>query len=82
MKNNGIEITYSGLWIEIYNKDGITLHWGCEVQYNIFFGFTIEKDGKGGISDIEDMKPYRQIIKNCDELYRDDSKNWLGWMYW
>lgn len=70
-----------GLWIEIFNKDGISLHWGCEVQTNIFFGFTIEKDGKGGISDSEEMKPYRQIIKNCDDLYKDDSKYWLGWIY-
>lgn len=55
-----------GLWIEIYNKDGITLHWGCEVQENIYYGFTIEKNGNGGISDNEEVKSYRQIIKDCD----------------
>lgn len=70
-----------GLWIEIYNKDGITLHWGCEVQDNIFFGFTIEKNGNGGISDKDEMKPYRQIVKSCDDLYMDNSKDWLGWIY-
>ncbi len=70
-----------GLWIEIYNKDGITLHWGCEVQENIYYGFTIEKNGNGGISDNEEVKSYRQIIKDCDDLYQADSENWLGWMY-
>lgn len=70
-----------GLWIEIYSKDGITLHWGCEVQENIYFGFTVEKDGKGGISNNDEVKSYRQIIKDCDDLYREDSKYWLGWIY-
>jgi hypothetical protein len=70
-----------GLWLEIFNKDGISLHWGCEIQDNIYFGFTIEKDGNGGISNNEDVKVYRQIIKDCDDLYNEDSENWLGWMY-
>lgn len=70
-----------GLWLEIFNKDGITLHWGCEIQDNIYFGFTIEQNGKGGISNNEDVKVYRQIVKDCDDLYKEDSKNWLGWMY-
>jgi len=79
-KQRNRDIHY-GLWIEIFNKDGITLHWGCEIQDNIYFGFTIEKNGKGGISDNEEMKFYRQIIKDCDDLYQADSENWLGWMY-
>lgn len=72
--------TRFGLWIEVYNKDGITVHWGCEIDTNIYFGFTIEKDGKGGISNNEDMKFYRQIIEECDDLYKQDNENWLGWM--
>jgi hypothetical protein len=64
-----------------YNREGITIHWGCVIQDNIYFGFTIEKDGKEGISNNEEIKVYRQIIKDCDELYKEDSENWLGWMY-
>jgi len=70
-----------GLWLEIFNKYGITVHWGCEIHDNIYFGFTIEKNGSGGISNNEDVKDYRQIIKDCDDLYKGDSENWLGWMY-
>lgn len=79
-KQRNKDIHY-GLWIEVYNSEGITIHWGCEIENNIYFGFTIEKDGKGGISNNEDVKSYRQIIHECDDLYKDDSENWLGWMY-
>jgi hypothetical protein len=73
--------TRYGLWIEVSNKEGITIHWGCEVESSIYWGFTIEKDGKGGISNNEDVKFYREIIKECDSLYVTDDENWLGWMY-
>lgn len=79
-KQRNKDIHY-GLWIEVFNKNGITIHWGCEVQDNIYFGFTLEKDGKGGISNSEFAKPYRKIIKECDDLYREDSEFWLGWNY-
>lgn len=79
-KQRNKDIHY-GLWIEVFNKNGVTIHWGCVVEDNIYFGFTFEKDGKGGISDSEFAKPYRQIIKECDELYREDSEFWLGWNY-
>lgn len=74
------DINY-GLWIEVFNENGVSIHWGCEVQEHIYFGFTLEKDGQGGISNSEFAKPYRQIIKGCDELYREDSEYWLGWIY-
>jgi hypothetical protein len=74
------EIRY-GLWVEIYDQDGISLHWGCEVHDNIYFGFTLEKNGKGSISNNEEFKPYRQIIKDCDERYDQPSPDWLGWQH-
>jgi len=75
--------THFGLWveIEINNQDGITLHWGCEIESNIYFGFTIEKNGKGGISNDDEFKPFRQIINDCDERYDQTSWDWLGWMH-
>ncbi len=80
-KKSRIKDDYFGLWSEIYSKNGITIHWGCEVHENIYFGFTIEKEGKGGISNLEDVKAYRKIVKDCNEGYIDDSPFWLGWMY-
>ena len=73
--------THFGLWVEIYNQDGISLHWGCEIESNIYFGFTIEKDGKGGTSNDNEFTSYRQIINDCDERYNQTSWDWLGWMY-
>lgn len=70
-----------GLWVEIFNKNGVTIHWGCEIQDNIYFGFTLEKDGKGGISNLEENELFRQAVTECDELYRTDNENWLGWQY-
>jgi hypothetical protein len=66
-----------GLWVEIYNQDGITLHWGCEIQENIYCGFTLEKNGKGGISNNEEFRLYQQIITDCDVRYQT-TDHWLG----
>ncbi|PZX20112.1 PD-(D/E)XK nuclease superfamily protein [Breznakibacter xylanolyticus] len=79
-KQRNKDIQY-GLWIEVFNKNGVTIHWGCEVHNNIYFGFTLEKEGKGGISNSDFAKPYRQIVKECNELYFEDSEFWLGWVY-
>ncbi len=73
--------TCFGLWIEIYNQNGITMHWGCEVQIHLYTGFTIEKNGGGGVSDHPQFVRYRQIVTECDSGYRTDSANWLGWNY-
>jgi len=71
---------YYGLWSEIYNKDGITIHWGCEIEDCIYYGFTIEKNGKGGVSNLDEFSLYREIIKDCDDRYQS-SQYWLGWSY-
>ena len=73
--------SHFGLWIEVYNREGITIHWGCIIGENIFFGFTIEKDGKGGISNNKEVKSYRQIIIDCDDRYKQNNENWIGWMH-
>jgi len=69
-----------GLWYELTNFDGITVHWGCEIQENIYFGFTIERNGDGGISDNEEFKPLRELIKECNINYQT-TKNWIGWRH-
>lgn len=67
-----------GLWSEIYKKDGISIHWGCEVHDNVYFGFTIEKDSIGGISKQSEYRKYRDIVKSLDKSYIN-SDWWLGW---
>jgi len=68
-----------GLWSQIYKKDEITLHWGCEINQRFYFGFTVENNGKGIISDQQEFKKYRDIILECDTLYKIDNPGWLGW---
>ena len=71
---------YFGIWSEIYKKDGITIHWGCQIEDSIYSGFTLEKDGIGGISSNEENSIYRKIIESCDPNYQP-SEWWLGWQY-
>ena len=69
---------YFGLWSKIFEKDEITIHFGIEIENEIYFGFTIERNGKGGISLDEKNKEYREITLNINENYTS-SKHWLGW---
>jgi len=68
---------YFGLWCEIYNQKEMSIHWGCEIDDDVYFGFTLEKNGHGGISDKEDYMELQKMITNCDSSYHN-SKYWLG----
>lgn len=78
-KQRNRDIHY-GLWTEIHNKEGITIHWGCEIEDNIYTGFTIEKNGVGGIANTKEFEQYRTIILECNNAYQSNS-NWLGWKH-
>ena len=69
-----------GLWSLIYKNEDITIHWGCELNSCIYFGFTIEKNGKGHISDQPEFAEYRKIIREQDPKYTSD-QYWIGWQY-
>lgn len=69
-----------GLWALIYTNEDITIHWGCEVNSSIYFGFTIEKSGLGHISDQPEFSEYRKIIREYDKNYTSD-KYWIGYQY-
>ena len=71
---------YFGLWCEIFNLAGITVHWGCVVENSIHFGFTVERNGKGGVSKNEEFQKFREIVEQCDGAYTL-SDYWLGWQY-
>ncbi len=71
---------YYGLWVLVFENDDLSIHWGCEIESLLYSGFTLEKGGKGGISNNEENKMYREWVKECDENYIA-SDWWLGWQY-
>lgn len=68
---------YFGFWSCIYKKDNLTIHWAFEIQDDVYFGFTLEQNGGGGISKKPEFEEYRKIIKSCDMNYRN-TPWWLG----
>ena len=50
------------------------------IQENIYFGFTIERDGVGGISNKDEFKQIREIIYDCNSDYKT-TQGWMGWRY-
>ncbi|WP_295935501.1 PD-(D/E)XK nuclease family protein [uncultured Alistipes sp.] len=71
--------TYPGLWIEVFRRGDISIHWGAEIETNFYTGFTIEYKGQGGISDQAEYAHYRDLVQKVDPGYFTDSKHWLGW---
>lgn len=71
---------YFGFWIEIYRKEDITVHWGIEIDYNIYSGFTVERNGNGGISNLLEFEWMQKIVLECDSSY-NNTQYWLGWKY-
>ena len=69
---------YYGLWIKIYEKDDISIHFGIEIENQIYFGFTMERNGKGGIAQNVENVDYRNKVLEINDNYRT-SKAWLGW---
>jgi len=69
-----------GLWSLIYKNEDITIHWGCEIDDCIYYGFTVERNGGGHISDKPEYHEYRKIIREHDNNYTSN-QFWLGWQY-
>lgn len=78
-KSRNKDINY-GLWYKIYQKDDISIHFGIEISTNICYGFTIEKNGNGGIAEQNEYESIREMIISIDPTYVS-SKWWLGWRY-
>ena len=58
----------------------ITVHYGIEIDHNIYYGFTIERKGEGGISDKDEFKQIQQFLNEIDENYQNNQWR-LGWKY-
>jgi len=72
---------FYGLWTKIYEKNSITIHYGIEIEDNIYIGFTIEKNFKGGISDKPEYEEIRKALKEINNEYVSKNEWWLGWRY-
>ncbi|WP_282133582.1 PD-(D/E)XK nuclease family protein [Cellulophaga baltica] len=62
---------YYGFWIKIYEKENITIYFGIEIAEEIYYGFTIENNGKGGISSLNEYGKYRNIVLDLDPKYKN-----------
>lgn len=68
-----------GFWVKIYQRENITIHFGIELDNNVYFGFTIEEDGKGGISNNTKYGKYREMVLSLNKDYNSGHDYWLGW---
>jgi hypothetical protein len=68
---------YYGYWVKVFEKDNISIHFGIEIEDEIYFGFTMERNGKGGIAFNEENKEYRNLVLEINNNYRT-SPGWLG----
>jgi hypothetical protein len=71
---------YYGFWVKIKTIEDITIHFGIELGYTIYFGFTIEEDGKGGISNLEKFTKYKDMVSELNPNYKN-TQYWLGWRH-
>lgn len=71
---------YYGFWVKIYEKENISIHFGIEIDHSIYFGFTIERNGNGGIALNEENVDYRNLVLDINNNYKT-SNGWLGWRH-
>lgn len=69
-----------GLRMKIFEKDELTIHYGIEIESNIYHGFTLERKGKSGIANSDEFLKYRNIIQEINSDYKSTDR-WLGWRY-
>lgn len=71
---------YFGFWVKIFEKEEISIHFGIELEHHIYFGFTLEENEKGGISNLEKYNTYKNIVSEINSNYTNN-KHWLGWRH-
>jgi hypothetical protein len=71
---------YFGLWYLIFKKDGVTVHYGIEIGHEIYYGFTLERNGAGGIANSDENSEYKQMVENLSEEYINN-QYWLGYKH-
>lgn len=71
---------YYGYWSKVYDKDDITIHFVVELFGNLYFGFTLEDNNTGGISNLEKYTDYKNMVLEINPNYTNN-QYWLGWRH-
>ncbi|AUC81799.1 PD-(D/E)XK nuclease family protein [Lacinutrix sp. Bg11-31] len=71
---------YYGFWVKLFEKDNISIHFGIELEQSIYYGFTLEENGKGGISNLEKFAEFKNLVKEINPSYTNNQA-WLGWRH-
>lgn len=71
---------YYGFWIKIDQIENISIHFGIELEDSIYFGFTLEENGKGGVSNLEKFSKYKNLVLDLNPNYINNPA-WLGWRH-
>ena len=71
---------YYGVWFRVYQKQEVTIHFGVEIENEIYYGFTMEKNGKGNISALPENLHYRELVQKVSPKYQSNQW-WIGWKY-
>lgn len=76
-KKGGNKNAYYGFWVKLYEQNEVSIHFGIEIYDNIYFGFTAEKNGKGGVSNLVEFEKFREMVAEINPNYTN-SIWWLG----
>lgn len=71
---------YYGFWVKIYEANDISLHFCIGIDDQVYIGFTIERKGKGGISNLEENILFKNMVLDLNSNYANN-RDWLGWRY-
>tara|TARA_R110000744_G_scaffold64926_2_gene133464 strand:+ start:892 stop:2118 length:1227 start_codon:yes stop_codon:yes gene_type:complete len=77
-KKGGNKNAYYGFWIKLYEQNDVTIHFGIELYDKIYFGFTVEKNGVGGISNLAEFHEFRDMVAGINPNYKSTDHG-LGW---
>lgn len=78
--NNARNNYWYGVSCEIRQIGDVSIRWRCEIEQRIYTGFTITKNGEGGIARRPEYQKYQDIVKACRPDFQV-SNHWLGWAY-
>lgn len=71
---------YYGFWVKLFEKENISIHFGIELEQSIYYGFTLEENGKGGISNLEKFVEFKNEVSEINPNYTNNQA-WLGWRH-
>ncbi|MEP2280356.1 PD-(D/E)XK nuclease family protein [Maribacter sp.] len=71
---------YFGFWVKIFEENNTSIHFGVELHEDIYFGFTAEKKGVGGVSNLVEFNKFKNMVAEINSNYTNNEW-WLGWRF-